>query len=142
MYMYNISELIEKYKVFQNSKTNLISLVYVILILIGMWKIFEKAGKEGWKSIIPIYNLYVYCQIVKLNFWLYLIAVLFLFIPILPITFFAALIYVIYFLFGLDFRLARAFGHGFWFGLGLVFFNPIFIIILGFNSDKYNPKKI
>ena len=42
----------------------------------------------------------------------------------------------------MDFRLSRAFGHGFLFGLGLVFFYPIFLLILGFNSDKYTPNKI
>lgn len=31
----------------------------LLLIIISMWKIFTKAGKPGWASIIPIYNLVV-----------------------------------------------------------------------------------
>ena len=31
-----------------------------------MWLIFEKAGEAGWKSIIPIYNLYIMLEIIGL----------------------------------------------------------------------------
>ena len=38
-------------------------MVYLVIILaiyvvqiIAMWKLFNKAGEKGWKSIIPIYN--------------------------------------------------------------------------------------
>lgn len=29
-----------------------------ILNVIGLWKMFEKAGIDGWKAIVPIYNTY------------------------------------------------------------------------------------
>ena len=29
-------------------------LVLVLLIVIGMWKVFVKAGKPGWAAIIPL----------------------------------------------------------------------------------------
>lgn len=32
---------------------------YIILSIAGMWKLFDKFGEEGWKSIIPIYNIYI-----------------------------------------------------------------------------------
>lgn len=31
--------------------------VYVIQV-IGLWKMFTKAGIPGWKAIIPVYNTY------------------------------------------------------------------------------------
>ena len=31
----------------------------VIVVIAGLWKTFEKAGKPGWAAIIPIYNIYV-----------------------------------------------------------------------------------
>ena len=44
--------------------------VYMILMLaisvfaiVSMWKVFKKAGKEGWAALIPIYNLVVLFQI-------------------------------------------------------------------------------
>mgnify|MGYP000299418452 CR=1 FL=1 len=32
-------------------------LVIGIVCLIGMWKVFDKAGQPGWAVLIPIYNL-------------------------------------------------------------------------------------
>ncbi len=41
----------------------MIFLAITILLLIpfhvGLWKLFEKAGRKGWESIIPVYDLYV-----------------------------------------------------------------------------------
>ena len=31
-------------------------LVVYILVVIAMWKVFTKAGKPGWASLIPVYN--------------------------------------------------------------------------------------
>ena len=42
-------------------------LVIYVLAVIAMWKIFTKAGKPGWASLIPIYNIVVMYQIVGLN---------------------------------------------------------------------------
>ena len=36
-----------------------IILVLVVLQIVANWKIYTKAGKPGWASIIPIYNQYV-----------------------------------------------------------------------------------
>ena len=34
-------------------------------------------------------------------------------------------------------KLAKAFGHGVGFTIGLFFLNPIFMLILGFSGDEY-----
>ncbi len=39
------------------------SMISAILTIIGMWKIFKKAGEKGWKSIIPYYNMYIQCKV-------------------------------------------------------------------------------
>ena len=44
-----------------------------VLTIIAMWKIFTKAGKPGWASLIPIYNVVVLFQIVNLSPWLILL---------------------------------------------------------------------
>ncbi len=33
------------------------------------WKLFEKAGRQGWETLIPYYNLYVFLLIVKKPRW-------------------------------------------------------------------------
>ena len=35
----------------------LVYLAFFVLVVVGMWKVFTKAGEEGWKAIIPIYNV-------------------------------------------------------------------------------------
>lgn len=37
------------------------------------WKLFKKAGREGWEAIIPFYNQYVLVQIAGLNWWYFLL---------------------------------------------------------------------
>ena len=95
----------------------------VVLVLASLWRIFEKAGRQGWEGIIPIYNIYVILKIVgKPGWWLLLFLV--------PIVNFVIQI-VVY----ID--LAKKFGKGTGFGLGLVFLGFIFLPILAFGDAQY-----
>ena len=104
----------------------------VIACLLGIivqWKLFTKAGEAGWKSIIPIYNIYTLCKIVDGNG----VKCLLFFIPVVN------LIYAII----LCFRMAKAYGKGGGFGFGLLVLPIIFQLILAFGSAKYvGPKGI
>ena len=98
-------------------------LVFYALIVVANWKIFTKAGKPGWASIIPFYNLYVLFEIAGMNGWLFLLLCL----PIVNIVM-LILLYI---------NLAKAFGKGTGFILGLIFLPNIFTLILGFGSAQY-----
>jgi len=101
----------------------LVLFAFAILVIAAMWKVFTKAGEAGWKSIIPILNAYVLIKIAGRPGWwvvLYLI----------PIVNFVIMIIVM-----ID--LAKSFGKGTGFGLGLVFLPMIFLMILGFGSATY-----
>ena len=39
-------------------------LILSVILIISHWKIYTKAGKPGWASIIPIYNVIVLLEIV------------------------------------------------------------------------------
>lgn len=56
----------------------LIPLVIYILAIVAYWQMFTKAGEPGWKSIIPIYNIYIAYKISwknpTPNFWIWFIA--------------------------------------------------------------------
>jgi signal peptidase I len=39
------------------------------LMLIGLYKTFEKAGEKGWKAFIPVYNFLVWLKIIKKPWW-------------------------------------------------------------------------
>lgn len=101
----------------------LVWLAVVVLVIAGIWKTFAKAGKPGWASIVPIYNLIVLLEIAgRPIWWIILLCV--------PLVNFVILILV-----AMD--IAKAFGKGTGFGLGLAFLGPIFYPILGFGSAQF-----
>jgi hypothetical protein len=101
----------------------LIGLGVAVFLIASMWKVFTKAGKPGWASIVPIYNTIVMLEIARKPVWW---IVLFL-IPgislIMMIITFAAL--------------AANFGKGAGFVVGMIFLPVIFFPILGFGSAQY-----
>jgi hypothetical protein len=102
---------------------SLVSLVICILTIVGLWKVFVKAGQPGWASIIPIYNAYIICKIVgKPGWW-----VILLFIPLVNII--IAIILVL--------GLAKSFGQSALFGIGMLLLGFVFIPILGFGAATY-----
>lgn len=122
-----------------------IALVWCIVWVIAMWQVFTKAGEAGWKAIIPFYNTYILYKISWNTsiFWMMfgcgvVGAVLgqidnglFLFFAAIA-SFAASIINLLQI-----HRLSRSFGHGIGFTLGLIFLNPIFILILGFGTSEY-----
>ena len=102
----------------------LIALAILVFFIAAMWKVFTKAGKAGWLVLIPFVNVYTLLKIAgRPGWWLILF--------IIPVVNF-----IISILVSLD--LAKSFGKGAGFGLGLVFLGPIFYPILGFGSARYN----
>ncbi len=98
-------------------------LAFMILMIAACWKIFTKAGQPGWASIIPIYNWYIICKIVGRPGWW----VILLLIPF--VNFIIGIILCI--------DLAKSFGKGVGFGIGLVLLGVIFFPILAFGSAQY-----
>jgi len=94
------------------------------VIYIGsLWLIFHKAGRSGWLIFIPIVNILVLLRIAGRPMW-YLLLLL---IPLVNI--------IVAIMIWLD--LARIFGKSTLFGLGLLFFNWIFVVILAFGQAEY-----
>ena len=96
-----------------------------LLMIISLWKLFSKAGQPGWASIIPIYQTVVMLQVAGKPIWW----IILLFVPI------ANIVIVIMMTIGI----AKNFGKGTGFGLGLFFLFPIFMPILGLGSAEYAP---
>jgi hypothetical protein len=101
----------------------LIYLAIIAVVVAGMWKVFVKAGKPGWAAIVPIYNLIVLLQVAGRPAWW---CILFL-VPVVS--------FVIAIIVGID--IAKAFGKGTGFGLGLTFLSFAFYPILGFGEANY-----
>lgn len=98
-------------------------LAFVVLAVVVIWKIYKKAGKPGWASLIPLYKAYCMVDIAWGNGWLFLI----LFVPFVGAIFGIITI----------FKFAMAFGKGIGFGFGLLFLGLIFYPILAFGDAEY-----
>lgn len=101
----------------------LVYFAIAIITLVGMWKIFEKAGKPGWAAIIPIYNIIVLLEIVGRPLWW----VALMFVPIAQLV--VAVILAI--------DLAKAFGKDVGFAIGMILLPFVFYPMLGFGSAQY-----
>jgi hypothetical protein len=100
-------------------------LVLFVIVIAGFWKTFEKAGKPGWASIVPIYNIMVLLEIAGKPMWW----IILMLIPLVNLV--IAVIVAI--------AVARNFGKGVGFALGLIFLGFIFYPILGFGDAQYKP---
>lgn len=100
--------------------------IVFIATVIACLKIFSKAGERWWKALIPIYNVYI---LTKISFRSGFLCLLYL-IPGVNVIF-----YLIH-----AYKLSKAFGHGILFALGLIVFEPVFVLILGFGRSKYRKK--
>ena len=48
----------------------LLFIVLIVLPYVGLYKLFQKAGRQGWEAIIPIYNFYVMIKLsVSIQIW-------------------------------------------------------------------------
>jgi hypothetical protein len=101
----------------------LIYFVLIILTIIGLWKVFTKAGEPGWASIVPIYNLVVLLKITGKPLWWIVLC----FIPCVNL--------VILIMLGI--AMAKAFGKAEGYGIGLALLPFIFYPLLGFSDAPY-----
>lgn len=129
----------------------LIDLPIYIMLVIAEWRILEKAGEKGWKSLIPVYNLFVSHHIAGMShIWFVLevsswVAELLLeIIPAVPdwleivagvtIVIFTIVMEVIH----LN-LLGNRFGKKLPFKIGMFLLPEIFLPILAFGKSTYTP---
>jgi hypothetical protein len=98
-------------------------IIFLALIFGSFWKIFTKADKPGWAGIIPIYNFIVMLEIVGRPLWWIVLS----FIPLLNLVF----------LFVINIDLAKSFGKGAGFGIGISLPGIIFYPVLAFGDAEY-----
>ena len=102
-------------------------LIWLVLILVAGWKMYVKAGQQGWVSLIPILNILGLLKIGHRPWWWLLLML----IPLVNV--------VVGIILMLD--LAKAFGHGVGMALLLIFLTVIGYLVLGFGSSQYRLEK-
>ncbi len=101
----------------------LVWLAICATVIAGVWRVFTKAGEPGWGVLIPIYNFYLLCRIAQRPGWWLIL----MFIPVVNLA-----VGIV-----LSIDIARHFGKGAGFGVGLAFLGIVFYPILGFGSAEY-----
>lgn len=149
-----------------------VGLIIGVLLIIAGWRIFEKAGEKGWKILIPIYNTFILFRICGIEKWFWAMLGATIFASILmgadmptatTVTSDGVWTYSVADLTGhtayiigtaiscvvglattitVAIRLAKAFGKGVGYTLGIIFLPNIFTLILGFGKAKYSAKNL
>ena len=134
-----------------------IFLVIMFVAIIIHWRIYEKAGQQGWAAVIPIYSTLILMDIIRRpRSWAWIILGLGLLTSILnavqpstqgqnqqdpnliiSVVQLVAGLVSLYFTLRTMRDLARAFGHGRGFTAGLIFLPFIFYPILAFGDSQY-----
>ena len=100
-----------------------ISALLMLVAIAGLWATFGKAGVAGWKSLIPIYNAVLWLKMANKPAWW----VLLLICPVVNLVF-GILV---------SLEVAKTFGRGPGFGIGLAFLPFVFYPILGWGGSEY-----
>ena len=101
----------------------IVILAVAVFVIAAMWKVFTKAGQPGWAAIVPIYNYVIMLKIVGRPLWW----VVLMFVPLVNLVI-GIMIHL---------ELAKSFGKGTGFGVGLILLGFIFFPILGFGDARY-----
>lgn len=95
----------------------------ILLLAVSLWKIFEKAGQNGWAALIPFYNIFIFLRIIQKPWWWFIL----FFIPYLGF---------IWILWGWI-RMAKRFGKSSLYGVAIVCLSVVFIPLLAFGKQEY-----
>ncbi|MBP1325105.1 membrane-bound ClpP family serine protease [Leucobacter exalbidus] len=110
-----------------NGTSGIFALIVYVIVAIGLWKVFTKAGYPGILAIIPIVNMFVLVKVAGYSAWMTLLYI----IPLVNIVF--AIFVAI--------RTGERFGKGGLFSIVLLWLFPMIgYLILGFGSATYRPR--
>ncbi len=100
-------------------------IILVLLLHVGLYKIFEKAGEAGWKAFVPVLNKLVWLDIIGRPRWRYVL----LLVPIVNLFVFV----------GMIIELVKSFDkHSFLDHFLACVFAPFYFLYLGFSpKEKY-----
>jgi len=96
-------------------------LVLYVIRCIALWKIFGKYGEPGWVALVPVMNTFILCKHTWGSGW-------YMFITLVRIVGDIFTVITMY-------KLAKSFGKSGAFTLGIIFLQPVFLMILAFGKD-------
>lgn len=111
----------------------LVGLAASVVMIIAQWKVFEKAGRPGWASLIPFYNLWILAEMAGKPGWWGLVPLA----AVVPVVGFVVVFgwMVLYVLICIE--LAKAFGKEPAFAALLIIVPIVGFPMLAFGDAKY-----
>lgn len=116
----------------------------VVLMVIANFKIYKKAGEEGWKCLIPYYNTWTECKFLGINTnWVWIVlgaAFITGFLDgLLDTDIFSTVgsLVTLYFNVLRNISLAQSFGKDTGFGIGIMLLPVVFMPMLAFGKAEY-----
>lgn len=91
----------------------------IVLIIIALWRAFEKFGKPNWAAVVPGYNAWVLFELCEIPGWM-------IFIPFANVVF----LYVAYY------RLAKKYDKSINFSILTILYPQVMLPILTFGKKK------
>lgn len=119
----------------------IILIAFVIVATIANWKVYKKAGRNGWECIIPFYSYWVLTEIAGLEWWWFLLAIVDSIISILGFEDLSSLgnLVSLFASFNIYFNIARKFNKNKKISICAGIFSGIFVLIFGFSKNEvYN----
>lgn len=115
----------------------LIFLPILIVYLIGLWKMFKKAGRNGWEVIIPFYNSWVSVEIAGLNWWYFLFIISSSIVVLVDLDEFSSLCSIasLVAMFFCNYNIAKKFHKDVVFAILMTIFPYVMIPIIGFGKN-------
>ena len=115
----------------------------IVINMIGLRKMFIKAKKPSWASFIPVYREWVICEMVGVNTYWVIFALIgvFLISQIPVVGKILAVIIVIYYKILTSMGISRSFGKDKSFTVGVAFVPTLYYMILGYGNSEYKGPK-
>lgn len=129
----------------------LVVISLVVLEIVGVWKVFKKAGKNGWEAIIPYYSTWTLVEISGCKWWFFLIVLisgLFTFnitidindtssVSYNPLEFIGSILNL-FGMFMINYNIAKKFNKDLGYAIGLTLLPFVFYSILGFGKSIFD----
>lgn len=103
----------------------IVLVIMMVFAIVGTWQIYTKAGEKGWKSLIPIYNNWIFLRLGGQSSWWAILTIF----PILNLITSVMLAIAAYNI-GLKFHKSGSFV------IVYLLFSPIWAIMLGYGENN------
>ena len=118
----------------------LVAVALLVLMVVSNIFLFRKMGLPGWYAIIPFWNSWNQFKMTWTTmpwFWLYLVVSILMFAGIDGVLGFVVSVLGLIVGIGANYQLARAFGKGAGYCVGLTLLPIIFLPMLAFGQSQY-----